>query len=75
MGDRYDRQRLASYADGICYFAFEPYVGRDYESSEFDYEAVVPSAAAWRGGERTVNCMLYHIGHDQLSGSARNSRR
>ena len=39
--DRYDRHNLAYYADGVCFYAFEPYVGRDYHASARDYRPVI----------------------------------
>ena len=66
---------LANFADAACYLAFEPYVGLDYDSSDFDYLAIVPSADAWDEGARTVHCVLFEYDGSTSSGTANGSAR
>ena len=66
---------LADEADTWCYDAFAPYVDRDWETSDLDYLALVPSPDAWDAGARDVVCVLHELGRRQLEGTAAGSRR
>lgn len=61
------------FADLVCYGAFEPYVGRSYETSVIDYAWFVPTADSWRRGDREVTCIAFHMGLEKLRGSVRGS--
>lgn len=58
-----------------CYDEFEPYVGMDYESSEYDFGWFVPTAQSWSNDDRTINCVLYLNDGGVSTGSARGSGR
>jgi hypothetical protein len=61
-------------ADDICYQAFERYVGRAYEDSEYDYTFYAPSEQEWASGERTVVCVVQPAGR-YLVGSVQDTDR
>lgn len=64
---------LASFADEACYTEFFPYVDSEYEDSDFDYVAVMPSRQAWTEGARTITCVLFHYDGETLTETARAS--
>ena len=53
-----------------CVSAFEPYVGRDYESSALDYIYIWPYEELWNTGFRSGECLLFHVDATPLTGSA-----
>ena len=53
-----------------CISAFEPYVGRDYETSALDYVYTFPYEDVWSAGFRTGECLLFHVEATPLTGSA-----
>lgn len=67
---RPSRDDLAYYADDTCLLAFEGYVGSDYDSSDLDYQPVVPNRSAWDQEDRTLWCLVDTGGQ---SGTVRNS--
>lgn len=73
-GASYDIEALSWFADAGCDSAFEPYVKRDYMSSDLDYLPVIPSKMAWAEGERRLFCVLFPLDGHPFKGSARGSR-
>ncbi len=57
-----------------CDASFESYVGIDYYQSDFFYDVLPPTQAAWDAGDRNVRCALYEPG-ETLIGSARGLAR
>lgn len=53
-----------------CISAFEPYVGRDYETSALDYVYTFPYEDVWSAGIRTGECLLFQVEATPLTGSA-----
>jgi hypothetical protein len=74
-GGRFPRTDLATFADSACTLAFEPYVGRGSDSSDYDYRPIVPAEAAWNDGVRTVHCVLFAPDGEPDVGSAHRSGR
>lgn len=70
---RYSEDDISHFADGGCYLAFESYVGRSFEDSQFDFYAVVPSHDTWASGSNAIHCVLVDVDGQPLRGSARNS--
>jgi hypothetical protein len=62
-------------AETRCFDEFEPYVGMDYESSEYNFGWFVPTGESWSNGDRTINCVLYLNDGGVSTGSARGSGR
>lgn len=60
-------------ADEMCLPEFEPYVGREWDTSALDYGWFHPTADSWADGDRIVTCFLYDGNLEKLTGSMRNS--
>jgi len=54
-----------------CMGRFEPYVGKDYESSSLDITSMFPSRESWRDDDREVVCAVYDMNAQKLTGSAK----
>ncbi len=57
-----------------CTAEFEPFVGTDYDSSQFDFYYLVPSDETWADGDREVVCSVFDP-DGKLTGSVRGSGR
>ena len=57
----------------VCIAAFEPYVGRDFESSALDLFPTWPLEERWASGDRTGDCLLFDFDENPLVGSASQS--
>jgi len=53
-----------------CYERFQPFVGRDYESSTLDINMMYPSRESWQQNDREVICAVYDVEANKLIGSA-----
>lgn len=65
-------------ADGEagCLAEYEPYVGRNYYTSEFGFSFLSPTQESWeKGGDRIVNCYLGDMNGAKLTGSMRSTGR
>jgi hypothetical protein len=60
-------------AEDTCYNAFEGYVGRDYDFSDYDFDFYLPDQAEWVAGEHRVICIVIPLTEETSSGSARGS--
>jgi Septum formation len=60
-------------ADEVCFDAFDPFVGLDYQSSVLDFGWLVPTADSWDMGDRVVACFVYRLDLAQVSGTLENS--
>ena len=49
-----------TYVTDNCYPAFAAYVGTAYTESELEMYWLAPTADAWGGGDRSVQCAVYH---------------
>jgi len=57
-----------------CMEQFEPYVGRDYQSSLLDILTLYPTEQSWNQmNDREVICVLVHMENQKLTGSSRGS--
>jgi hypothetical protein len=52
-----------------CMAKFEPFVGRDYESSSLEIFPIYPTADSWAQDDREVVCALYNMEENKLQGS------
>ena len=63
---------MADMANEACMQRFEPFVGRDYESSSLDIATLYPSHDSWhRENDREVICAVYDIDAKKLTGSVK----
>jgi len=72
-GPSYDENRIDDFSAGVCYSAFEPYVGRSYETSALEIGWLMPTADSWSQGDREVICILFDMNLQRLLRSARGS--
>ena len=60
----------------VCVQSFQPYVGRDYRSSIYDYLMIIPTEGSWDMGDRVGTCLIA-LEEDgirvKVTGSARDS--
>ena len=63
-------EAIEAEVSNACISAFEPYVGRDYETSALDYVYTFPYEDVWSAGFRTGECLLFHVEATPLTGSA-----
>ncbi|MFN0030051.1 MAG: septum formation family protein [Acidimicrobiales bacterium] len=62
---------LEAFADGVCFVAFEGYVGLPFDRSPLHSSHLVPTFNSWTEGEdRTVTCLLVSP-EEPLTASAR----
>src|SRR5262249_46883296 len=61
------------FADDACRIAFKDYIGKSFDDSDLEFDAVAPSRAAWRAGDRTLFGLLDSEMYRNGRGSARNS--
>lgn len=55
-----------------CLDKFEPFVGRDYQSSALDIYAMYPTRQGWSAlGDREIVCAVYDMNANKLTGSVR----
>jgi hypothetical protein len=62
-------------ADETCFDAFQGYVGRDYDFSDYDFSFFLPDHAEWASGEHRVICVVIPLTEETSRGSARGSGR
>lgn len=58
-----------------CLSAFEPYVGLDYDSSEYAFTTLEPTPESWADGDQEVVCMLTTQDGSEITGSLRDAKR
>lgn len=64
---------IADLAHEACLERFEPFVGRDYDSSSLDILSLFPSADSWQENDREVICAVYDVDATKLVGTARDT--
>lgn len=66
------REEMEQLAFDSCLERFEPFVGRDYESSSLDIFPMFPTQESWdRFDDREVICGVYDINLEKLQGSVK----
>jgi Septum formation len=70
-----EAEALSTAVEQGCLAAFEPYVGLDYESSEYVFSWLEPTPESWANGDREVVCMLATQDDSKITGSLRNAKR
>ena len=71
-------QEMTNYATINCYQAFEKFVGRIYELSEFEIGFLTPNQTNFEddvGQFRGIHCYLYVRNNKEVVGSAKSSER
>ena len=64
--------KIADVAFDACLERFEPFVGRDYESSSLDIYALYPTDASWKHhNDREVVCAVFDMEAKKLTGSVK----
>jgi Septum formation len=66
-------EAIQAQADEVCFAAFDPFVGLDYESSALDFGWLVPTADSWEMGDRVVACFVYRLDLAEVSGTLEGS--
>ena len=66
-------EAIQSQADEVCFDAFDPFVGLDYESSALDFGWLIPTADSWEMGDRIVACFVYRYDLAKVSGTLEGS--
>jgi hypothetical protein len=74
-GDMPGGEAMTASVQSGCLAAFEPYVGLDYDSSEYVFTTLEPTADSWAEGDREVVCMLATQDGSTITGSLRNAKR
>jgi hypothetical protein len=64
-----------SYVETNCVPAFEAYLGRSYQTSEYDFFWLVPTSAAWGDGDRSIQCAAFHPRIHRLTESVKGLNR
>ena len=64
-----------AYMQDNCMPAFVAFVGKVYEDSELDVYWLSPTTEAWRQGDRSVQCAVYHPRIHELTESLKGSKR
>ena len=62
-------------ADGICYDAFETYVGTTYETSVYDFSWYFPTEESWPIGGTNIICFAYNLDLTDIVGSIESTGR
>jgi len=62
-------------ADGLCYDAFEGYVGTAYETSVYDFSWYFPTEESWPIGGTNIICFAYNADLTDITGSIENTGR
>ncbi len=63
------------YVKDNCLTTFTAYVGKAFEQSELDIYWLYPTDDAWRDGDRSVQCAVYHPRVARLTTSLKGSNR
>ena len=67
-----DSEAMESLAYDSCLERFEPFVGRDYETSSLDILSMYPTRTSWAlQDDREVVCAVYDMEASKLRGSAK----
>ena len=69
--DAFPGDEMDTIAYDGCMVRFEPFVGRDYESSTLEVFPIYPTADSWVQDDREVICALYDMEENKLQGSVK----
>lgn len=71
-------QEMRAYATGLCYEAFEPFVGQLYELSELDIGTIIPTQLNFEDRNaryRGIHCYVERTDGEELTGTVAGSAR
>jgi hypothetical protein len=68
-------EALRDRANADCPPAFQAFVGKPFDQSEFDILFLTPSADTWKSGDRAIVCTLSLPDAAKLTGSMQGSNR
>lgn len=68
-------QPIRDRANADCPPAFQAYVGKAFDQSEFYIFSLTPSADTWKSGDRAIVCTLTLPNDAKLTGSMKGSNR
>ena len=74
-GDYPAETAFEQYVKDNCLTTFSTYVGKAFEESELDIYWLYPTDDAWRDGDRSVQCAVYHPRVARLTTSLKDSKR
>ena len=74
-GDFPAQATLDSFANDTCTPAFESYIGKPYTESPLEIFVLQPTSDAWSGGDRSVQCAVYHPRVHRLTESLKGSNQ
>ncbi len=63
-----DEEVMAQHAYDSCQQQFEPFVGKDYESSTLEISTMYPTQQSWEQSDREVVCAIYDMNANKLVG-------
>lgn len=63
------------YVNEHCVPAFTAYIGKGFQESELDVYWLFPTIDAWRQGDRTIQCAVFHPVIHRLTESLKGSKR
>lgn len=58
-----------------CLEAFEPFIGREYATSQFEVRYLYPTPETWDDGDREIVCAVFDLSGNQVTGSAEGTAR
>ena len=65
-----DEDTMGDLAYESCLERFQPFVGKDYESSTLEITTMYPTIESWGQDDREVVCAVYDMDANKLVGSA-----
>ena len=74
-GDFPTQDGFGAWLDDNCIPAFETYVGTAYDASDLEIFWLQPTSAAWKDGDRSIQCSVYHPRIHRLTESLKGSAR
>jgi len=74
-GDYPGQSTVETQAAEGCLEAFEPFVDRDYATSQLDVRYLFPTSETWDNGDREIVCSLFDLTGAQMTGSQQGSGR
>ena len=66
-------ESVTTQADEGCFEQFESFVGRDFQTSRFNYTFLYPTVETWEIGDREIVCLLAPLDSEKLTGDAEGS--
>jgi hypothetical protein len=72
-GDYPTDEAMEAFTTDHCTEAFATYVGKPYDESELEVFVLTPTKDAWRAGDRSIQCSVYHPRIHRLTKSLKGS--